>query len=117
MAMEPERLAPRARRLIEDGDNGLVLSAVTTWEATIKHAIGKLKLPQPLREMFEELLERVQTVPLPVQHRHALRVAELPPHHADPFDRLLIAQAQIERLPIVSADIAFRRYEVEVIRA
>ena len=55
--------------------------------------------------------------PLPILHSHALHVAQLPPHHRDPFDRMLIAQAQLERLPILTADPRFSAYEVEVLRA
>jgi PIN domain nuclease of toxin-antitoxin system len=63
------------------------------------------------------MMALTSVTPLPVEHRHALRVAALPAHHRDPFDRLLIAQAQIEKLPLMTADRSFRRYDVEILRA
>jgi PIN domain nuclease of toxin-antitoxin system len=116
MLGEPERLSRRARTLILDDDNELLLSAVSAWEIAIKQRLGKLHLDGPADEWVPARMERTRVTPLPVLHHHALRVATLPLHHRDPFDRLLIAQAELEELPIITADGAFARYDVKVVR-
>lgn len=117
MVVAPERLSAAARRLVTSEDNELALSAASAWEIAIKHALGKLKLPREPADLVPEWMERTGVTPLPVLHRHALHVASLPPHHRDPFDRLLIAQAQIEELAVLTADRQFERYDVKVKRA
>ena len=117
MLSAPERLSKKARALVVSQDNELLLSAASAWEIAIKHAIGKLQLPEPPEEYIPPLMIQTAITPLAVNHRHALRVASLPTHHRDPFDRLLIAQAQIEELPILTADRAFRLYDVRVLLA
>jgi PIN domain nuclease of toxin-antitoxin system len=114
---DPARLSSRARRLLQDPANELLFSAASAWEIAIKHAIGKLELPDDPAEVIPEWMVRSAVTPLPVLHSHALHVASLPLYHADPFDRLLIAQAQLEDVPVLTADAAFRDYEVEVIAA
>ncbi len=117
MLAAPERLAPASRRLLTKSDNELLLSAASAWEIAIKHGLGKLRLPDTPERAIPELMTRTGVVPLPVLHRHALRVATLPRKHGDPFDRLLVAQAQIEDLAILTADRSFRLYDVRVIAA
>jgi len=117
MLAAPERLAPGTRKLLTRSDNELLLSAASAWEIGIKHGLGKLRLPDTPERAVPELMARTGVVPLPVLHPHALRVATLPPKHRDPFDRLLVAQAQIEDLPILTSDPSFRLYDVKVIDA
>ncbi len=117
MVVAPDRLSPAARRLVASEENELVLSAASSWEISIKHAIGKLKLPGEPAELVPAWMTRTGVTPLPVLHPHALHVASLPPHHRDPFDRLLVAQAQVEELAVLTADRQFERYEVKVKRA
>lgn len=117
MQVAPERLGPQARQIIEDAQSDLLLSAASSWEIAIKHALGKLPLPQPPAEYVPDRMETSGVSALPVAHSHALRVATLDPHHRDPFDRLLVAQAQLERLALITADPAFDAYEVEVVPA
>ena len=117
MLAAPERLSKRSRALVISAENELVLSAASAWEIAIKYGLGKLQLPEPPSEYIPRLMARTGITPLPVHHRHALYVASLPRHHRDPFDRLLIAQAQLEELPILTADRTFRRYDVEVLLA
>lgn len=117
MLAAPERLAPGSRRLVASADTELLLSAASAWEIAIKYAIGKLPLPSDPAALVPEWMDRTAVTPLAVLHRHALRVATLPPHHRDPFDRLLVAQAQLEGLPILTADRNFARYDVEVMTA
>ena len=117
MRAAPERLAPRTRRLLADPANELLLSAASAWELAIKSALGKVRLPAPLSEYVTSRMAEDGVLALPVRHAHALRVAELPFHHRDPFDRLLIAQAQIEGLSLLTADRELRAYDVAIIRA
>jgi PIN domain nuclease of toxin-antitoxin system len=113
--LDPARLSPRARDVISDGANELLLSAASGWEIAIKAQLGKIELPDdPLKFTLEQLALNAFTE-LPVRLVHALQVATLPPLHRDPFDRLLIAQSQVEQLPIVSADPLVARYAVQVI--
>ena len=109
------RLSPRAHRLIADGRNRIFLSAASGWEIAIKARLGRLELPDdPERFILNQLAVNAIDV-LPVQMSHALHVYKLPDHHRDPFDRLLIAQAQLEKLRILTADAQFSKYAVEVI--
>jgi PIN domain nuclease of toxin-antitoxin system len=113
----PQRLGATARELVEDRRNELFLSAVSSWEIVIKHAMGRVDLPAPPEALIPAQMRSSGVTGLPVEHAHALRVGSLPTHHRDPFDRLLIAQAQIESLAILTADPVFGRYAVEVVRA
>ena len=114
MRAEPERLADSSRRLLRDPANELFLSAASAWEIAIKFAAGKLRLPQPPAAFIAQRLAEDRGFALPILHAHALRAGELPPHHRDPFDRLLIAQAQIEGLTVLTADREFGKYDVPV---
>lgn len=117
MLAAPDRLSRRSRSLVVSTENELVLSAASAWEIAIRHRLGKLQLPEAPDEYIPRLMERTGVTPLSVHHRHVLRVAVLPRHHGDPFDRLLIAQAQLEDLPILTADRSFKRYDVKVLLA
>ena len=117
MVAAPARLSRSGRSLVTAVDNELLLSAASAWEIAIKYGLGKLQLPEAPGEYIPRLMARAGIAPLPVLHRHALHVATLPPHHRDPFDRLLVAQAQLEEIPILTADRNFRSYEVEVLSA
>jgi PIN domain nuclease of toxin-antitoxin system len=111
MAGEPDRIGKRARTAIEGGKDRPVISAVVIWEVAIKRRLGKLDAP-------DDLLPRLEGAGielLPITARHADRVGTLPLHHQDPFDRLLVAQAQTDGLTLVSGDAALRRYDVEVL--
>jgi PIN domain nuclease of toxin-antitoxin system len=105
-------LAPEAYERIADSSVLAAVSAASVWEATIKAALGKLEAPESLGQAaVEEGFE-----PLPITFEHADRVAVLPPHHRDPFDRMLVAQAQVERLTLVTRDPVFDAYDVAVLR-
>jgi len=114
---DPNRLSPESRSLLSSSRNVVYLSAASAWELAIKAALGKIELPEPVETYVPTRMARQGITALPITHSHALRVSILPPHHRDPFDRLLIAQALVESLPILTADAAFDRYDVEVIRA
>jgi len=117
MLAAPERLSTPSRALVVSTDNELLLSAASAWEIAIKYALGKLRLPEPPGDLMPRLMTRTGITPLAVHHRHALHVATLPPRHRDPFDRLLVAQAQVEGLPILTADRSFELYDIETLRA
>jgi PIN domain nuclease of toxin-antitoxin system len=117
MALAPERFSARGRRIVEATDNVLYLSAASLWEIAIKHGLGKLRLPEALAEYIPSRVALLGVQPLAIEHSHALRVATLPPHHRDPFDRLLVAQAQAEALPILTSDPLIGKYDVDVIAA
>ncbi len=114
---EPERLNARARRRIADRRNAVFFSAASAWEIAIKAALGKLRLPEPAATYVPSRVSAQGMVPLPINQRHALHLETMPPHHRDPFDRMLIAQAQIEALPVLTADRNFLPYEVKVLWA
>jgi len=117
MQASPERFSEAAMALINDAQNELFLSAASSWEIAIKSTIGKLVLPVPSEDYVPDRMRSSGVVGLPIEHSHALRVASLPLHHRDPFDRLLVAQAQVERLPLLSADKQLARYDVEILWA
>lgn len=108
-----ERLSARARALIEDRDNPMLVSVASLWEIAIKHGIGKLALDRPFDELIPEQLERQQIGVLGVELRHLAELIHLPQHHRDPFDRLIAAQAIAEGLPVISADPALDAYGIE----
>jgi PIN domain nuclease of toxin-antitoxin system len=110
---DPNRLAPAARDAIADGRNLVYLSAASVWEIGLKMARGKLRLPAT----YVDRLRADGFSFLDVSVSHAQRAPFLPPHHADPFDRLLIAQAQIEGLVLVTRDEDLHAYGVPVLRA
>jgi PIN domain nuclease of toxin-antitoxin system len=113
----PDALHPEAAALLSNGQTEVVFSAASVWEIAIKSALGKLRVSFVNGESLFDIIERQPLTRLPVLHSHARQVASLPHHHHDPFDRLLIAQAQIENLPVMTADDQFLPYEIEVIWA
>jgi PIN domain nuclease of toxin-antitoxin system len=114
---EPDRLRPKTRELLEDTGTELLFSAPSAWEVTIKYGLGKLTLPREPVVYVPDRMRTSGTTPLAVEHVHVLRTGELPMHHRDPFDRLLVAQAQILNIPIVTADPQIAVYDVDVVPA
>jgi PIN domain nuclease of toxin-antitoxin system len=111
---EPDRLNAKTRNLLARGAEELFLSAASSWEIAIKFALGKLPLPEPPASYVPKRMEAQGIRALAVEHSHALRVSTMPQYHKDPFDRLLIAQAEAEGLTILTADAAFREYGVKL---
>lgn len=107
------RLDPTAREAIVDGRTEVLVSAASTWEMAIKSRLGKLRIPDDLIQQ----LEAARFEHLPVTLEHGLAVGGLPDHHRDPFDRLLVAQAQVEQLTLVTHDPQLHRYDVTVLPA
>ena len=107
-----ERLSTRARQMIEDTHNQPVLSTASLWEMAIKISLGKLTLDPPFATFIPQHLRLNGIQLLSIDFRHTVRVAELPFHHRDPFDRLLVAQALTEDMPLLSGDPIFDAYGV-----
>jgi PIN domain nuclease of toxin-antitoxin system len=110
-----ERINKAGREILENGREEIYFSAATSWELSIKMGLGKLQLPAPPAQCIPEFMARQGLRPLPVTHTHAVKVYDLPLHHNDPFDRLLIAQAISEEMSILTADWIFKKYPVEVL--
>ena len=107
------RLSDHAFHLMENEENELFVSIASLWEMAIKFSIGKLNLDRPFEELFPEQLASNSIELLGITIEHLQIVGGLPFHHRDPFDRLLIAQALIESLPIIGMDEAFDRYGIQ----
>jgi PIN domain nuclease of toxin-antitoxin system len=112
---EPGRLSARASSILADTANEALLSAVVAWELSVKHAKGRLDLPDSPEIILRFALGEGGFAPLSIVVSHALEVGDLPPHHSDPFDRLLVAQALVEHLPILTSDVKIARYDVETV--
>lgn len=108
-AGQPERLSPRARRQLKDPENELLFSAASLWEITIKSGLGRDDFRVEPRVLRRGLLDNGY-VELPITSEHAVNVDTLPPLHKDPFDRLLIAQALVEGITLLTADAQLARY-------
>lgn len=109
------RLSSRARTILEDGGNELLWSIASSWEIAVKIRAGKLELDRPLERLYAELVTEQGVTVLPISHDHCARVADLPLHHRDPFDRMLVIQAQRERAPLLTADPKLNAYDVDVV--
>jgi PIN domain nuclease of toxin-antitoxin system len=115
MLADPGRLSETGRMTLTDPSTELLLSAASTWEIAIKVGLGKLRLPGPAARVIPVMMKDSGVEPLAVLHSHSLAVADLPPHHRDPFDRLLVAQARLEGIPIMTADSALTSYDVQIL--
>ncbi len=113
--LDDPQLSATLREIISDGRNELYLSAASAWEIAIKAGRGRLILPAPPPVYVPDRLILHGFQPLPISLSHTLHVYSLPDHHRDPFDRLLVAQAQLEDIPILTADPIMARYDVEAV--
>ena len=113
--VSPDRIRPTTRTVLEDPHTDLYLSAASSWEIGIKYSLGKLPLPEPPEQFILPRLLRDRIESLPIDHRHAVAAAALPDHHRDPFDRMLLAQAMTEGIPLASADRALLEYDIELL--
>ncbi|BAY74341.1 PilT domain-containing protein [Nostoc linckia NIES-25] len=114
---QPESLNEVAIAHIADETNELWLSVASVWEMGIKVAIGKLPLADPLDSYISSRMTLLAMRSLEITASHAIQAAKLPLHHRDPFDRMLIAQAQIEEMTLVSADSMFNQYNISLLWA
>ncbi len=111
---EPERLSPRALALCQDAKNQIHLSVASLWEIQIKSQLGKLKLSTPLSDIVAAQQEANGLVLLSIHPAYTYALDSLPSLHKDPFDRMIVAQARIEKLRLVSHDETIRKYPVDV---
>lgn len=107
------RLSDRAKTLFQNPDNTLFLSAVSGFEIAVKYGLGKLQLAEPPGLFIDNRIRNNALIPLPVSLAHTYRLADLPAVHRDPFDRLLVAQALVEQMPLLSADAILSDYGIE----
>ncbi len=111
---ESKKVPPKLRASIADLDNTVCFSAVCAWEIATKHALGKLVLPSTADDFVTGCIRWAGAQSLPIDVRHATRAGQLPPLHRDPFDRLLVAQAQADGLVLVTDDAQMVAYDVKV---
>ena len=114
-ANEPEKLSEKAVAACQDNSNTLMLSVVSAWEMQIKMQLGKLKINRPIEELIKTQQQANGLQVLPIELAHVFSLSNLPSHHKDPFDRLLIAQAKVEGATLVSVDPVFSSYGVQVL--
>jgi PIN domain nuclease of toxin-antitoxin system len=113
--LDDARLGADAKAVISDGANEVLVSAASFWETAIKVGLGKYSLSVPFAEFWQNNIDVNQFAVLGIEIKHAAILTSLPHHHRDPFDRLIVAQALAEGIPIVTADGAIRPYGVTVI--
>ena len=108
------RLSSRAAGLLTDPANELLLSAAVVWEISIKAALGRLTLGGTPDQFIQRAIGSLGMIPLPIRIEHSLDVYRLPAHHQDPFDRILISQARIEGVPLISRDRKMTAYRIPI---
>jgi PIN domain nuclease of toxin-antitoxin system len=116
LCASPERFSKKALVQLADPATVRLLSSASVWEIVIKHGLGKLALPGSPRDFIPSRLAVTRTDVLEISAGHALRIGELPHHHRDPFDRMLVAQAMVEGIPLMTADRSLAPYDVERLR-
>jgi PIN domain nuclease of toxin-antitoxin system len=109
------QLKDQDKAIIQNPGNQILVSSATAWEIATKYRIGKLPEAAPIVADYHQILERAKFVELPIQATHALHAGNLPIEHRDPFDRMLMAQAELENLPIITYDSAFKTGRIQVI--
>jgi PIN domain nuclease of toxin-antitoxin system len=114
---EPKRFSNTARAFLKATENNdFYLSHVSSWEISIKYGIGKLQLPQPPEEFIPERLFLSEYVHLPIALDHIFAVRSLPTIHRDPFDRLLVSQAKVERMTLLTSDRELSKYDIKTLQ-
>jgi PIN domain nuclease of toxin-antitoxin system len=108
------QLSTIAREFMADGHNTLYWSAASSWEVSIKYALGRMPLPEAPEQFLPAEIEKNRIESLPIIDVHAFLAGQLPHHHRDPFDRMLVAQAQVESLALISNDQQLNHYDVEI---
>ena len=114
MHADPDKFSESARSLLIDRSREVFFSAVSSWEIAIKHALGRLDLPEPPTRYVPSRVASAGLTAIAVEHVHALEAGALPKIHQDPFDRMLVAQARVLDVPLMTSDRVFEHYEVEV---
>ena len=117
MFLNKGKIGAKLWTVLRNAENELYLSAASAWEIAIKVRIGKMKLPNSPVLYVPRRARESKILSMPISEEHALAVAELPMEHTDPFDRILVAQAQLESLTLVTSDPVFKRYDVKCVMA
>ncbi len=115
MITEESKLTAGVTDILENSDNKLFMSIACLWEIAIKYQLGKLPLAKAPEKYIPHHLSITGVQILPIEPNHALSIHTLPLHHRDPFDRMMICQAKIERIPILTQDRVFRKYDVKTL--
>ena len=115
MAAEPERLSSKVAAIVQDPQNALALSAATAWEIALLNELDRIELPDEPRRFIPEALQHFRVEPRPIGFQTTILAAMLPRHHRDPFDRIIIAEAMIDSMPILTSDKDFLDYAVQAI--
>ena len=110
---DPMLLSKQALSAINEPDNEVIVSVVSAWEIAIKRALGKLEAPENLKQMIEDAGFAL----IPINYEHVWEVQNLPFHHSDPFDRLLVAQSKVEYLTLVTRDLRLNAYDIPILDA
>ncbi len=113
--MDPGHLSRRARRIIEDADNTILVSSVCAWEIATKHRLGRLPGADSVVQGYKKHLGTLRATELPITSDHALLAGVLPERHRDPFDRMLAAQAIVEGIPLITRDPVFKPFQVQLV--
>jgi PIN domain nuclease of toxin-antitoxin system len=111
----PDKLNRQATKILSASASELYLSPASSWEIAIKFALGSLALSKPPSQFIPRAMRTLELRPLDITHSHSLAAGELPLHHKDPFDRMLIAQARAEALVLLTADAVFKAYDVDTV--
>ena len=117
MISEPHKIGRKTQAVLESSDIQLRLSTASLFEIAVKYSLNKLPLPEAPAVYLPRYLDQMGVVDLAVDRYHALRVTQLPWHHRDPFDRLILAQSLVEKLPLVTADEQLMEYKVTIVDA
>lgn len=112
---DDSQLKDKHRVIIQSPENQILVSSATAWEIATKYRIGKLPEAAPIVADYHQILEQAKFVELPISAKHAIHAGNLPIEHRDPFDRMLMAQAELENLPIITYDSAFKTGRIQVI--
>lgn len=112
--MQPGKLSKKVRRLLESSDTELIVSAASAWEIATKYRLGRLPDAKPILADFGDVIRRLDARMLAISHSHALRSGSYPQDHADPFDRMLAAQSELEDIALVTRDSALRQFHIEL---
>ena len=110
-----DKISSAGLEILKSGEEEVYLSAASSWEIAIKTKLGKFTLPEPPKRYIPKRLAEQGIQSLSITQSHSLKVYDLPLHHSDPFDRLIIAQALAENMVILTSDLVFKRYPVELL--
>lgn len=114
-AVDETRISKKAFSVMENADNDLYISSASIWEIIIKARAGKLELPFKINQFIADQMSALKLKPLPIQISHAENLYKLPDHHKDPFDRMLVSQAQVENIDIITSDLLIAKYDIKVV--